>query len=63
MHKGIRLTVNLWIEAEDEPAHNFAKYTIQAIRDIISAGNWRHPGLKVTIRKIVEDTDWEESEK
>ncbi len=63
MHKGIRLTINLWIEAEDKPAHDFAKYTIQAVREIIAAGRWRHPRLQVVIKKIFEDTDWDESEK
>jgi len=63
MHKGIYLTINLWIEAEDEPAHDFAKYTLQALREIIAAGRWRHPRLKVTIKKIFEDPSWNEVEK
>lgn len=63
MRKGIRLTVNLWIEAEDEPAHDFAKYTIQSMREIIAAGRWRHPWLKVTIKRIFEDTSWSEVER
>ena len=63
MHKGIYLTINLRIDAEDEPAHDFAKYTLQAVREIIAVGRWRHPWLKVTIKKIFEDTSWNEVEK
>jgi hypothetical protein len=54
MRKAIRLQVNLWIEGEDAPAHNFAESTIQAVRDIISAGSFTHPELKVTVKRIVE---------
>ncbi len=57
MHKAIQLTVKLWIEGEDEPAGDFAKYTTQAVQDMISAGRWRHPRLSVTIKKIAEDDD------
>ncbi len=38
MRKAISLKVSLWIEGEDEPAHNFAESTKQAVRDIIAAG-------------------------
>lgn len=54
MRKAIKLKVALWIEGEDEPAHNFAKSTKQAVREIISAGLKSHPELKVTIRGITE---------
>jgi len=61
--KAIQLQVTLWIEGEDQPAHNFAKSTTQAIRDVISFGNWRHPSLKVNIKNIVEDTNYDRDEK
>jgi hypothetical protein len=60
MRKAIQLKVKLWIEGEDEPAHNFAASTIQAINDIISAGAARHPELHVTIKKVEEDEDEDE---
>ncbi len=62
MHKGIRLSIKLWIEGEDEPAHNFAESTIKAVREMIVAGQAAHPELQVTIRKIEEDTSWEDEE-
>ena len=60
MHKAIQLKVKLSIEGEDEPAHDFAKYTSEAVQDMISAGRWRHPHLRVTIKKIAEDEDEED---
>lgn len=62
MRKAIQLKVTLWIEGEDEPAHDFAASTMQAVRDIISFGRTRNPGLKVTVIKIVEDTDYDSKE-
>ena len=60
MRKAIQLKVKLLIEGEDEPAHDFAKYTSEAVQDMISAGRWRHPHLRVTIKKIAEDEDEED---
>jgi hypothetical protein len=62
MHKGIRIYVKLWIEGEDEPAHNFAEYTIKAVQEMLAAGQPVYPELLVTIRKIEEDTSWEDDE-
>jgi|WetSurMetagenome_2_1015567.scaffolds.fasta_scaffold311107_2 hypothetical protein len=62
MHKGIRLDVRLWIEGEDEPAHDFAEHTIKAVREMLAAGQFTYPKLQETIRKIEEDTSWEEDE-
>ena len=62
MHKGIRLSIKLWIEGEDEPAHNFAESTIQAVQDMFAAGQALHPDLQVVVRTIEEDTSWEEDE-
>ncbi len=59
MRKAIQLRVTLWVEGEDEPAHDFAKSTIQAVHDVIRLGRWRHPRLKFTIKDIVEDEDSE----
>lgn len=57
MRKAIALQVDLWIEGEDEPAHNFAESTKQAVSDIIAAGSSTHPELSVKINGIVERQD------
>ena len=62
MYKGIRLSIKLWIEGEDEPAHNFAESTIQAVQEMFAAGQAMYPNLQVVVRAIEEDTSWEEDE-
>ena len=62
MKKGIRLTISLQIEGEAEPAVNWAELTARAARDIISAGLAAHPELSVTVRKVVEDTNYDDGE-
>ena len=54
MRKAIQLTVRLWIEAEDEPARDFAEVTTLAVRDIIRAGADSHPELHVRIKSVEE---------
>jgi hypothetical protein len=56
MRKAIQLKVILWIEGEDEPAHDFAASTTQAVREIVEAGSVKHPELKVTVKKISEQS-------
>jgi len=63
MHKGIRLSLKLWAEGEDEPAHDFAKYTMQAIQQMLAAGGSLYPQLRVDVRSIEEDKDWDDEEK
>lgn len=60
MRKSVRLKLSLVIEGEDEPAHDFASSSADAVRDIIGAGRWRHPGLKVTVKDVKEDSDEDE---
>jgi hypothetical protein len=57
MRKAIQLVVTLWVEGEDEPAHDFASSTTKAVREIIAAGRARHPELKVTVKRVVERND------
>ena len=59
MRKAIRLKLTLQIEGEDAPANDFAKSTIQSVRDILAAGHWRHPQLTVNVKDIVEDDDYD----
>ena len=54
MRKAISLDIRLWIEGEDEPAHDFAKSTIRTVRDILEAGGAKCPGLEISIRSIKE---------
>jgi hypothetical protein len=54
MKKAIRLDVRLWIQGEDEPAHDFAQSTTEAVREIIEAGRAKYPSLAITIRSIQE---------
>ena len=55
MRKSVRLKVSLVVEGDDEPAHDFASSSADAVRDIVAAGRWRHPSLKVTVKDIKED--------
>ena len=54
MKKAITLDIRLYIEAEDEPAHDFAQSTTQAVRDMIEAGSAQYPALAIKIRSIRE---------
>ena len=54
MRKAIALDVHLWIEGEDEPAHDFAQSTMQAVRDMLDAGAAKHPELTVRVKGIRE---------
>ena len=54
MKKAISLEIRLAIEGDDEPAHDFAQSTTQAVRDIIESGASKYPGLSMTIRSIRE---------
>lgn len=54
MRKAIALDVRLWIEGEDDPAHDFSQSMIEAVRRIIDAARETHPDLSVTIRSIRE---------
>ncbi len=55
MRKAIKLKAVLWLEGEAEPASDFAAATMKAVRDIIAAGRKRHPELRITIKRLVED--------
>lgn len=54
MKKAISLDVRLYIEGEDEPAHDFAESTTQAVREIIEAGAAKYPSLAIKVRSIRE---------
>jgi len=50
----VHLVVTLEMEGEDEPAHDFAQSTSQAVRDIFQAGAASHPELQVTVQNVIE---------
>ena len=54
MRKAIRLEVILWIEGDDEPAHDWTKLTTKAVREIVAAGAKTHPELEVKVRSVRE---------
>jgi hypothetical protein len=54
MKKAITLEIRLSIEGEDDPAHDFAESTTQAVRDILESGASKYPGLTISIRSIKE---------
>jgi hypothetical protein len=56
MRKAIRLNVALWIEGEDEPAHDFFQSTSAAVRDVIAAGAKAHPELTFTVKRVTESS-------
>ncbi|HEX3560670.1 MAG TPA: hypothetical protein VHU19_15805 [Pyrinomonadaceae bacterium] len=60
MRKSVHLKVSLVVEGDDEPAHDFASSSADAVRDILAAGRWRHPSLKVTVKDVAEQTDEDE---
>ncbi len=55
MRKTIQLLAVVEIEGDDEPAHDFARRAISALRDAVKVGRSRHPDLVITVHKISED--------
>jgi hypothetical protein len=54
MRKAISIAVQLWIEGEDDPAHDFGQATTQAVREIFESGATKFPALSIQIRSIKE---------
>ncbi len=55
MKKAIRLKATVYIEGMDEQAHNFAQSSIQALENMIAAGESKFPNLSVKIERVEED--------
>jgi hypothetical protein len=55
MRKVIQLLMAVEVEGDDEPAHDFARRAISAVRDAMKVGRSRYPDLTMTVHKIVED--------
>ena len=54
MKKAVQLDVRLWIEADDEPAHDFAAAMTDVVRQVLADGAKAHPELIIKIRAITE---------
>lgn len=54
MRKAIQIEVRLWIEGDDDPAHDWSASTTAAVREIIEKGATSHPELTVTIKRVRE---------
>ena len=54
MKKAVQLDVRLWIEGDDEPAHDFAAAMTDVVRDLLATGAKAHPELTIKIRAIAE---------
>ena len=54
MRKAVRLVVTLWIEGDDQPAHDFAASTTTAVKAMIDEGAKKYPSLKVTVKDVHE---------
>lgn len=59
MQKEIILKAIIDIQADDEPAHNFAESSIQLLTEMIKMGAKSFPALTVKIIKIEEQEDEE----
>jgi hypothetical protein len=55
MRKAIQLLVTIAVEGEDEPAHDFPRRAMAAVRDAVKVGRARHPDLTISVHKVVED--------
>jgi hypothetical protein len=55
MRKVIHLTMSVEVEGDDEPAHDFVRRAISAVRDAVKVGRSRYPDLTITVHKVVED--------
>jgi hypothetical protein len=62
MRKAIRLNIKVFIEGEDEPAHDFKKFTSEVVSEILSGTPSNFPGLTIQVKDVEEDTDWEDVE-
>jgi hypothetical protein len=54
MQKAIQLLLTVSVEGDDDPAHDFGRRAIAAVRDAMKVGRSRHPDLTITVQKVVE---------
>lgn len=57
MKKAISIKVDLWVESEEEPAQDYARKAIEAVKQILEAGKNVRPEMKIKIIKIKEAND------
>jgi hypothetical protein len=56
MMKAVQLLVTVTVEGDDEPAHDFPRRAMAAVRDAVKVGRARHPGLMITVDRIERDS-------
>jgi hypothetical protein len=62
MKKGIQLDVRLLISGEADPESDWVAYTLQAAQTMIGAGAAQYPDLQVVIKRITENTNYEDDD-
>jgi hypothetical protein len=54
MRKSIELLLTIEVEGEGEPAHDFPRRAIAAVRDAVKVGRARHPDLTISVLRAIE---------
>jgi hypothetical protein len=62
MRKAIQLKATIEITGEAEAAADFAKLATEALRKIIKAGGDAAPDLKVTVKRVIENRNDDETD-
>lgn len=58
MKKGAWIRVAVWVEGEDEPAHDFASTAIEAVKNSVKLMiPSQFQKLKMEVRSVYEDPD------
>lgn len=55
MRKAIQLKATIYVEGDADPASDFARLAMGKLRDVIKAGSSAAPGLKITVKRLVEN--------
>ena len=57
-----QVSARIWVEGEDEPAHDFAQSTIAVLQEIIQQGGSIDPTRQVIVKSVIEDNQGKEEE-
>ncbi len=56
------LHIRLWVAGEDEPAHNFAASSIQAVRDMLGQAQAQAAPVKIKVQNVEEDANYDDED-
>ena len=56
------LHLRLWVAGEDEPAHNFAASSIQAVQDMLSQVQAQAAPVKIKVQSVEEDANYDDED-